>query len=152
MLAQHFIEHFNREYDRQIRGLSPSAIERIRNYHWPGNIRQIKNTIEPAVLVESDEWIEAEDLILDTHRDAKPEPKTEAPPPSLVTSGLQIEIPEEGIALEELERNIIFSALVKADHNISKAARLLKISRGKLRYRMERLGIDAPETKSSVPV
>ncbi|HEX9654670.1 MAG TPA: sigma-54 dependent transcriptional regulator [bacterium] len=145
VLAQHFIEHFNREYDRQVRGLAPSAIDRVRRYHWPGNIRQLKNTIERAVLVESDEWVEGDHILLDTERDrTKASPRSETAAP-LVISGFQIEIPEEGIALEELERSIILSALAKADGNISKAARLLKINRGKLRYRLERLGIDMPE-------
>jgi DNA-binding NtrC family response regulator len=51
-------------------------------------------------------------------------------------------MPTKGIALEELERNIINSALEKASGNLSHAARLLKISRGKLRYRLEKLGIN----------
>ena len=51
-------------------------------------------------------------------------------------------MPTKGIALEELERNIITSAMEKASGNLSHAARLLKISRGKLRYRLEKLGID----------
>jgi transcriptional regulator with PAS, ATPase and Fis domain len=146
-LAQHFIEHFNREYDREVRGLSPSAVDLIRSYRWPGNIRQLKNAIERAVLVEAEEWIEADHILLDSERDrSKPSSRSEPAAPPLVVSDFRIEIPEEGIALEELERNIILSALTKADGNISKAARLLKINRGKLRYRLERLGIDMPET------
>lgn len=146
-LANHFIEHFNREYDREVQGLAPSAMSLIREYSWPGNIRQLKNAIERAILVECDDWIEAEHFTLDSERKKKitAEPQQKPEP---INNGRQtfdftkIEIPNEGIALEEVERNLILSALEKASGNISKAARLLQINRGKFRYRLERLDID----------
>ncbi|TDI82234.1 MAG: AAA family ATPase [Caldithrix sp.] len=140
ILAQHFVDHFNQEYDRQIRGLAPSAKKFILNYHWPGNIRELKNAIERAVLVESEEWVEADDLSVDSEQ-AKP--KASSSENVIVTTVdlnlIKFEIPDEGIPLEEIERNIVLSALEKADGNISKAARLLRINRGKFRYRLERL-------------
>jgi len=142
ILAQHFIESFNQEYDRTIQGLAPSAKEFIQNYYWPGNIRELKNAIERAVLVESEEWVEADDLSVDSEQ-AKPSARVNDTP-KVTTVDLNFsdfEIPDEGIPLEEIERNIILSALEKADGNISKAARLLRINRGKFRYRLERLGL-----------
>ncbi len=142
ILAQHFIDHFNQEYDRQIQGLAPSAKEFIQNYDWPGNIRELKNAIERAVLVESEEWVEADDLSVDAEQ---PRPSAAVNSTRKVTtvdlSLTTFEIPDEGIPLEEIEKNIILSALEKADGNISKAARLLRINRGKFRYRLERLGL-----------
>jgi len=64
--------------------------------------------------------------------------------PKVITvdlNSINFEIPDEGIPLEEIERNIILNALEKANGNISKAARLLRINRGKFRYRLERLGL-----------
>ncbi|MFZ0390738.1 MAG: sigma-54 dependent transcriptional regulator [Calditrichia bacterium] len=142
LLADHFIHHFNREYGRDIKGLSPSAAALIKRYPWPGNIRQLKNAIERAVLVESDEWVEAEDLSLDFAR----APVQNAPPlnPNPEKQAVNFNkffIPPEGIALDEVERDLILSALDQAGGNLSQAARLLKISRGKLRYRLEKQGI-----------
>ncbi|MFQ5772192.1 MAG: helix-turn-helix domain-containing protein, partial [bacterium] len=114
----------------------------LTEYPWPGNIRQLKNTIERAVLVECDEFIEAEHISLDSERGRQKAVQEEQQRiPQVVTNLSRIEFPEEGISLEELERNIILSAMEKANGNISMAARLLKINRGKLRYRLERLGL-----------
>ncbi len=143
LLAQHFLESCNKEYGRQIQGIKPNALEIIQNYPWPGNVRQLKNTIERAVLIESDLWIEEDDLKLDfdlSHVAAK------TPSASQTTTQkkdiMQYHFPTQGIALEDLEKGIINSALSKAGGNLSHAARLLKISRGKLRYRLDKLGID----------
>jgi len=142
ILAQHFIDSFNHEYDRKIQGLAPSATEFIQNYHWPGNIRELKNAIERAVLVESEEWVEVDDLSVDSEQ-ARPNARVNDTPKVITVdlSSTNFEIPDEGIPLEEIERNIILNALEKANGNISKAARLLRINRGKFRYRLERLGL-----------
>lgn len=145
ILAQYFIERFNREYEREVKGLAPSAVKVMKSYAWPGNIRQLKNAIERAVLVECDEWIEAEHLMLDPDGQSKnlwPESDQTAPPVTVVNSDFKLfEIPAEGISLEKVERDLILSALARTNGNVSRAARLLQINRGKLRYRMERLGI-----------
>jgi transcriptional regulator with PAS, ATPase and Fis domain len=155
LLAQYFIDHFNGEYDRQVKGLAPSAKQLLQNYHWPGNIRQLKNALERAVLVECDDWIEAEHISLDfrsERRESYQEANRENEEKAIDFS--RFEIPDEGISIEDVERGLILSALEKADGNISKAARLLHINRGKLRYRLERLGITAsnhvPSSKAKV--
>ena len=140
--AESFVDYFNREYDRQVKGLATSAIQLIKEYPWPGNIRQLKNAIERAVLVECDDWIEAEHFLLDSERDRQNAPQNNDPKVTQgVTQFIKYELPAEGISLEDIERNIILSAMEKANGNISQAARLLKINRGKLRYRLERLGV-----------
>ncbi|MFQ6112486.1 MAG: sigma-54 interaction domain-containing protein [bacterium] len=145
ILSHYFIDCFNREYHRAVQGLAPPAVEFIQKYPWPGNVRQLKNAIERAVLVECDQWIEAEHLLLDSEWDRqKPLQGTEHSSQKVTqvqTDFSRFEIPAEGIPLEEIERNIILSALERSNGNISQAARLLKINRGKLRYRMERLGV-----------
>lgn len=141
ILAQYFIEQLNDEYGREVKGLTESARRVLRTYHWPGNVRELKNVIERAVLVECDEWIEAEHLLLELTTPAtvvETDMPVGAPVPVWHDA---FEIPPEGIALEEVERKIILSALERADGNISRASRLLKINRGKLRYRLERLDI-----------
>lgn len=148
ILAEHFIALFNREYARDIKGLSPSATKFIKNYRWPGNVRQLRNAIERAVLVEAEDWIEVEHLALDSkwenEKSADGLSGNHEKVIHIASNELKstrFDIPADGISLEEIERNIILSALERADGNISKAARLLKINRGKLRYRMERIGV-----------
>ncbi len=142
ILAQHFICYFNHEYDRQVKGLASSAKALVSDYSWPGNIRQLKNSIERAVLVETDDWIEEEHFSLDKERDfCQQEKLTQNKEPKPVININRFEIPDEGISLEELEKELIINTLDKANGNLSRAARLLKISRGKLRYRLERLDI-----------
>ena len=142
ILANHFIDYYNKEYGRNVKGLAPSAIDLVRSYPWPGNVRQLKNAIERAVLVESDEWIEDIHLLLDRSRGRLlTKNKFESKEKSIIQKFDEIEIPDEGISLEEVEKNLILSAIKKANGNLSHAARLLKINRGKLRYRLEKLGI-----------
>jgi transcriptional regulator with PAS, ATPase and Fis domain len=143
LLTNYFINHFNQEYGRQIKGLNAGAKSLIIQYPWPGNVRQLKNAIERAVLVESKEWIEPSDLFLDLSKGYS------APTKNIVGQAYEenrkIEIPTEGVSFENLEREIIMSSLKKANGNLSKAARLLQINRGKFRYRMEKLGIKSED-------
>ncbi len=142
ILAKHFIELCNSDYDRQVKGLAPSAEHLLLEYSWPGNIRQLKNAIERAVLVECDEWIEAEDLLVDSERKkVSNSPERKQKDNEVIPDFSRFDIPDEGISLEKIEQNLILCALKKTDGNISKAARLLQINRGKLRYRLERLGL-----------
>jgi len=143
LLTNYFINYFNNEYGRQIKGINAGAESLIRKYPWPGNVRQLKNAVERAVLVESKDWIEPSDLFLDLSRSYTTHTTT-------VTGQVQrdnrrIEIPTEGVSFENLEREIIMSSLKKANGNLSKAARLLQINRGKFRYRMEKLGIKSED-------
>lgn len=142
ILANHFFEMSNKEYRQDIKGFKPEAMNAIKNYSWPGNIRQLKNVIDRAVLIDSEEWIELDDLNLDNKNQnsssTNPIAKSKTISKEIFN---QFRFPTKGLPLEDIERKIILSALQKAGGNLSHAARLLKISRGKLRYRMEKLEI-----------
>lgn len=143
ILAKCFLDQCNREYQREIKGFRPETLQLIRKYPWPGNVRQLKNTIERAVLIESEDWIEIEDLKLDFDLDRLDTYSgDDGDEPQYLGDLSRFNFPTQGISLEELERGIINSALEKAGGNLSHAARLLKISRGKLRYRLEKLEIE----------
>jgi two-component system response regulator AtoC len=146
LLAEYFIDYYNKEYGKKVKGLAKSAKDLIRSYPWPGNVRQLKNAIERAVLVESDSWIEANHLSLDFSRGLTLDKSKQDTKEAKSLQQLEyIEIPEEGISLEDFERKIILSALKKANGNLSHTARLLQINRGKLRYRLEKLGISSQD-------
>ncbi|KAA3618882.1 MAG: sigma-54-dependent Fis family transcriptional regulator [Calditrichaeota bacterium] len=144
VLANHFIKQFTTEYDRKSVGFTPAALKLIGMYAWPGNVRQLRNAIERAVLVYGPEYVDTEHLLLEPDRELEKgvwmgQDELLAAKPDLQFN--QIDIPSEGISLETFERDIILSAIKKAEGNLSKAARLLKINRGKLRYRIEKLNI-----------
>jgi two-component system response regulator AtoC len=146
LLAHHFLATCNKEYGHNVKGFSEPALELIRKYPWPGNVRQLKNTIERAILIECEDIIKVTDLNLDYLLERITGEHSEALNLGKVSKDLgQFQFPTKGIALEQLEKEIILSALEKADGNLSYTARLLKISRGKLRYKMEKLDIEIPQ-------
>jgi DNA-binding NtrC family response regulator len=98
------------------------------DYHWPGNVRQLENTIERAVALSSGPVIDVEDIQLDTGR-AKAPAATTTP------------VLPEGMTLEQWEDEIIREALRRADGNKSQAARMLGLSRNALRYRLSKIGV-----------
>lgn len=146
VLAEHFIRQFNEQYGLQIKGLTAAARKVILTHNWPGNVRQLRNAIERAMLVESQEYVDAVDLgedIIGSHPAVLNLDSGVLPETLPVREvSVRFDLPAEGIALETLERQIIISALQHAGGNVSKASRLLHIQRGKLRYRIERLGLD----------
>ncbi len=126
-LIQHFIKKHNEKVNRSITGLSQQAQEICLNYAWPGNIRELENAIERAIILSHSDTIEAHNL------------------PENITHGslLQRKEPTTStfqFARNEFEKKMIEKALEETDGNVSKAARILGISRHSLRYQLEKLG------------
>lgn len=130
-LTKHFIAQFNREFHKQIQGLSMTAQQRLTTYDWPGNVRELKNVIERAVILEQGELLSVESLRL-----------TFSPPRS--DQGLQL--PSEGLSLKALEDSLVKQALERAQGNQTEAARLLGLSRFALRSRLKRLAAEGSRT------
>lgn len=137
-LAGHFLNHFNKEHGRKITGFSDDARELIRSYPWPGNVRELKNAIERAVLLGRARVIERDELGLGAGHIVEDFPLTVKN-----NDKIHLEIPPQGISLEELEKTAIEKALSMARGNQAKAARLLQISRETLRYRVKKHHIDS---------
>ncbi|MBI3723126.1 sigma 54-interacting transcriptional regulator [bacterium] len=135
LLAEHFLERFNAKNKKSFRGLSPEAIERIAGHAWPGNVRELENVVERAVVLGRGE------LVLPEHLPAAIA-EHEAPAEDLVARVL-----EAGISIDDLERELIGKALAQTNANVSKAARLLGLTRRMLQYRMEKYGLE----KSWIP-
>ena len=108
---------------------SDKAIQRMKEYHWPGNIRELQNVVERCVIFRKGAGIEEDDLKL-----SMPAPST--------SSDFFPEIPEEGISLQEIEKSLIVKALAKAGNNKTKAAKLLHIPRHVLIYRLEKFDLN----------
>ncbi len=131
LLAGFFIEEFNRDFKKNVKGLSQETEKAFLAYAWPGNVRELKNVIERAMILENDEYILHEHLPVELM--TKLESSAEQP------SG-QISLPASGLDIEEVEKELIRQALEKTRHNQTKAARLLNLSRDALRYRMQKFG------------
>jgi len=120
------IQHFLRKLDAPV-GIkfSSAAIQTLARHTWPGNIRELQNTVERCVILRKGSVIEATDLNL-------------AEPPQASDRYQALDIPDEGLSLEAVERSLIQSALAKSGGNRTQAARLLKIPRHVLIYRLKK--------------
>jgi transcriptional regulator with PAS, ATPase and Fis domain len=128
-LANHFLARFSRENGKAVEGITSAAMSLLTDYHWPGNARQLENTIERAVALSSGPVIDANDIQLDTA-------------PSKSHAAASTHFLPEGMTLEQWEDNMIREALRRANGNKSQAARLLGLSRNALRYRLSKLGVE----------
>ena len=115
--------------------LSPSIRQHFAAYRWPGNVRQVENVLERLLVLSPTNVITEADL---------PEELAQS---SALTPALWPELPEEGISLEAIERELISRALEKFNGNQTHAARFLDISRRTLIYRMEKHGLSSSDSE-----
>ena len=125
LLAAFYIDRFNREFKKRVRGLAPAAVKLLEQYAWPGNVRELRNAIERAMLLNDRPLLDPDDFTTLT--------RTTAP--------TQFRLPPDGINLEELERGLLVQALERAGGNQTRAAELLGINRDQVRYRIEKFGL-----------
>jgi transcriptional regulator with PAS, ATPase and Fis domain len=130
-LVNHFLARFAADSEKEIEGITPAALDVLMEYHWPGNIRQLENSVERAVALSAGRMIDEKDIHLDTRQ---------SKPGSTASSAAGQFLPE-GTTLEQWEDNMIREALRRANGNKSQAARLLGLSRNALRYRLSKLGV-----------
>jgi two-component system response regulator AtoC len=133
VLVQVFLDHYNREFRKNTRGVSAEAMARLLAYPWPGNIRELRNVIERVMILEDKELLDVEDLPPGI-RDGGAEGRVEA-------GAGQPAVPVGAMTLEEMERQAICQALEQTNQNQVRAAKLLGISRDTLRYRMRKFGL-----------
>ena len=136
-MAQLFLERFGRDLSRPPRAMSTAALDRLRGHHWPGNVRELQNLIE-RLLVLGDDGPITEEEVADLLPPADPTARVKLPsiapqsPPNPASNQP---------SLWDQERLLLTQALERADHNQTRAATLLKISREQLRTRMKRYGL-----------
>ncbi len=134
LLVGHFVRRLSRDLGRPIEGVEPTAMRQLEAYTWPGNVRELRNVVERAVILSRGPTISIADL----------PPEVAGAASQSGTSGLSRGIfllPDEGIDLAGLERDLVRQALERTNGNQSAAARLLGIGRYALRYRMEKMGL-----------
>jgi nitrogen regulation protein NR(I) len=157
-LVSYFIAKFNARLRKNVEGVEPDAIERLASYGWPGNIRELENVIERAVLFADGVRIRLEDLSEEVRVGApqpsqasSPSDSADAPRPSTASEEAPDDdepaSPADGLkeqvkaAMSKLERDLIVRALKQTQGNVTHAARLLKISRKGLQLKMKELGL-----------
>ena len=127
-LVNFYVDSYNAEFRKHIHRIAPTAMERLKTYPWPGNIRELRNAVERAMLL-----VEGEELTLDQF------PVAGAP---LGRIGDGFELPATGVDLEQLERALVVQALERSGWNQTRAAGLLGLNRDQIRYRIEKFGLE----------
>jgi DNA-binding NtrC family response regulator len=127
-LVSYYVDVYNREFKKRIKGVTKEALSRLQGYRWPGNVRELRNAVERAMLlVEGSELTPAEFPVAS----GALSPLTEGVP-----------LPSEGIDLEQLERSLVVQALERSGWNQTRAAALLGINRDQIRYRIEKFKLE----------
>lgn len=130
-LANYFLERFRQKFRKQELSFGSDAVAALATYHWPGNVRELANVIQRAVLLAEGDLIDAGALNLIHDANAKP---SDASMPAF-------DFQSGDATLESVERRLIESALAHTGGNISETARVLGLSRGRLRHRLDKLGM-----------
>ena len=144
LLAAHFIAYYNNQFKKNINKIDKSAIDLLAKYDWPGNIRELRNVIERAVILETMNTLQSDNLPgeivqLGNASALKPvEFSTAHFSTQNAASPFNFVIPDEGLSLFGLEKQLIKQALEKSDNNQTRASKLLKISRDTLRYKIKK--------------
>ncbi len=136
LLAEHFLEKYSRENNKDIRRISTPAIDLLMQYHWPGNVRELENCMERAVLICDDDTIKSYHL-----------------PPSLQVSepsgnGGSLSFAR---AVENFERELLIEALKASNGNQTRAAAALKTSLRVVNYKVNKYGIDCRQFRKAQP-
>jgi len=127
-LVTFYIDAYNTEFKKRIRGVTPDAMQQLQRYPWPGNVRELRNTVERAMLLAEGETLTAQDL------------SGIAAGPARLSD--QVELPAAGIDLEQLERSLLVQALDRTGWNQTRAAALLGLNRDQIRYRIEKFQLE----------
>ncbi len=130
LIADHFISLYTLDFGKKVVGLTEAAKKKLLNYSWPGNVRELRNIIERAMIFTEGNYIDSAEISLIEEND-----KDSGAARSVLT------IPNQGIKINEVEKELLSQALSKANHNQSKAAKLLGLSLDTYRYRLKKYKI-----------
>jgi two-component system response regulator AtoC len=130
LLVEYYIGRFNREFRKKVRGVTDEAMSLLEHYRWPGNIRELRNAIERAMLLVDREWLTLHDFPSLTHH---------------AISSSMFRLPPEGVNLEDVERQLLVQALDRCRWNQTHAGQLLRINRDQVRYRIEKFRLRAQQ-------
>jgi DNA-binding NtrC family response regulator len=142
-LAEHFLARASAELDRNIRGFTSQACAALRAHSWPGNARELEAVVTCAVLRARGAQLELSDLPAEFAAGA---PRDTPSQPSALAA---FDLPAAGLDLEQLEQHLLKQALERARGNRTRAARLLGLNRDRIRYRIQKFGLEAADSRGS---
>jgi two-component system response regulator AtoC len=128
-LVGYFVDAYNTEFKKRVRGVTDDAMRRLQTYGWPGNIRELRNAVERAMLLVDGDQLTADQF-----------PVVSA----VARLSEAVELPPTGIDLEQLERSLVVQALDRSAWNQTRAAALLGLNRDQIRYRIEKFKLERP--------
>jgi transcriptional regulator with PAS, ATPase and Fis domain len=132
-LVRFFIEHYNAKFKRQIEGISPEAESQLLGHDWAGNVRELRNAIERAMILEDTLYIRPSSLPIAVRG---------ADGSMAAAAGMEASpLGGDAMSLVEQERRLLVQALEKTAGNQTQAARLLRITRDTLRYKMKKFNL-----------
>ncbi|HTN90683.1 MAG TPA: sigma-54 dependent transcriptional regulator [Sorangium sp.] len=146
-LCAHFVAKFNARLKKSIEGIEPEALERLSSHAWPGNIRELENVVERALLFADGSRIRLDDLPEEIRSGAPSTPGASLPLAAAAADTSLAPSTPDGLkeqvkaAMSKLERDLIERALKQTHGNVTHAARLLKISRKGLQLKMKELNL-----------
>jgi DNA-binding NtrC family response regulator len=140
-LATAFVNEFNNKFGKNIKGFAPEAVDLINNYPWKGNVRELRNAIERIVLLDPNDIITKESLsfLKGVNLSAVTASKTDI---ELKSGQHYLKIADSGVSMGNVVKDLLVQTLKITNGNQIKAAKLLGVSRAKLRYRIEQLAIN----------
>jgi two-component system response regulator GlrR len=142
LIADHFLKQFSAQADRQIKGFTPAALQALMLHGWPGNIRELKNTIERAVVLTMHDVIDAPDLAPVIPVQPRPAGPAAAPPPAAPGAAASYEE-----AKQAFERSYLEQLLQGTEGNITEASRIAGRYRGDLYRLMKKYGLRSEDFK-----
>ncbi|MGH7454289.1 MAG: sigma-54 interaction domain-containing protein, partial [bacterium] len=140
LLAHHFLCHFAKEYASTLSAFTAEAEALLREYHWPGNIRELRHTIERVVLLSEGQFVTRTALAraMESETPALPSKSADA-------TAIKIDIPPDGISFEEIEKQALQAVLEKMGWNKRLTSRVFKISRPRLARKIEKYQLKPSE-------
>lgn len=137
VLIYYFLDKFNKIYGKNLK-ISDELVELLTNYDWPGNIRQLQNTLERMVILAKKPVLTKEDLPVDIKKSLKDFVKKPEPAKPTIKEEKKVHLPK---TIEEIERENIIKALEETNYVVKKAAEKLGMTPRQVRYRMEKYNI-----------
>ena len=136
LLAKYFITEYNAEFHKEVTGIDPAALAVMEDYYWPGNVREMRNVIERAMLLAGAGRLTVDSLPLEqmTSQIVAGNDEDQRTRPLVVLG-------PKGVDIHEVERLLVEKAIEQADGNQSRAAKLLGLSRDQMRYRLQKFGL-----------
>ena len=130
LLVNYYVDAYNQEFRKRVRGVDPGAMDALKTYGWPGNVRELRNVVERAMLLADGQTLTVGDF-----------PVAAA---GAIRLTEQVDLPAGGIDLEQLERSLVIQALERSGWNQTKAAGMLGLNRDQIRYRVEKFKLEKP--------